>query len=328
MAVRIGMMSFAHMHAFSYAGCVNAIGKAELVGVADHNADRAKKMAEQFNTRSFDSYENLLASDIDAVIVCSENVRHRELTEMAAAAGKHVMSEKPLAPTVADAQAMIEACKKAGVKLQTAFPCRYHPAMQRAKQAIDAGQIGKLVAIKGTNHGMCPGGWFIDKKLAGGGAVIDHTVHVTDLMRWVTGSEVAEVYAEIDNKMFNEDYDDTGMLTLQFANGVFATLDSSWSRPKSFPTWGDVTMEILGEAGTISMDMFAQKMNVYSDSNMRCSWSYWGSNIDMGLVSAFVNSIAEDKPVEVTGEDGMEAVRVVEGAYESSRVGKAVKVRD
>lgn len=327
MAVKIGMMSFAHMHAFSYAACVNAIPDAEFVGVADNDAARGKQAAEQSGTQFFDSYKSLLSADIDAVIICSENVLHRELTEMAASAGKHVMSEKPIAPTVADAKAMIDACKNAGVKLQTAFPCRYHPAMQRAKQAIDSGQIGKIVAIKGTNHGMCPGGWFIDKKLAGGGAVIDHTVHVTDLIRWVTGSEVTEVYAEIDNTMFGQDYDDVGMLTLQLADGTFATLDSSWTRPKSFPTWGDVTMEILGEEGVISMDMFAQKMNIYSDSSMRCSWGYWGSNIDLGLVNSFVKAVAEDKPVEITGEDGMEAVRVVEGAYESARIGTIAKIR-
>jgi myo-inositol 2-dehydrogenase/D-chiro-inositol 1-dehydrogenase len=326
MAVKIGMMSFAHMHALSYALCVNALPNAELVGIADHDLDRARQMAENFNTRAFESYDELLGADIDAVIICSENVRHRELTEMAAAAGKHVMSEKPLATNIADGMAMVEACKKAGVKLQTAFPCRFHPAMQRCKAAIDSGQIGKILAIKGTNHGRCPGGWFVDKQLSGGGAVMDHTVHVADLMRWVTGSEVVEVYAEIENTMFKSDYDDIGLLTLQFADGTFATLDSSWSRPKSFPTWGDVTMDIIGESGFVGMDMFAQNIDVYTDSDMRYSWHNWGANMDMGLVRSFINAIQNDMPVQVSGEDGLEAVRVVQAAYKSDATGEVVKV--
>lgn len=325
--VKLGMMSFAHMHAESYAGVITQLPNAEIACIADDDPARGREMAAQFSTRYCESYDELLRQDIQAVVVCSENVRHRDLTLMAAEAGKHVLCEKPLAPTVDDCRTMITGCEKHGVKLQTAFPCRYSPAMIQTKRTVDAGQIGKVLAIKGTNHGMCPGGWFIDKKLAGGGAVMDHTVHVADLMRWLLGSEVAEVYAEIDNRIFCQDYDDTGLLTIEFQNGTFATLDASWSRPKSFPIWGDVTMEITGTDGVISLDMFNQKISVFSDASMRCSWDYWGSNIDHGLVSAFVNSIDDNLPIEITGEDGLAATEVVEAAYLSAERHAPVKLR-
>src|SRR5947209_6613557 len=81
----------------------------------------------------------------------------------------------------------------------TAFPCRYSPVMQKLKAMIDSGSAGKVLAFRGTNRGRNPGGWFIDRQLSGGGAMIDHTVHVTDLMRWLLRDEVKEVYAEISN---------------------------------------------------------------------------------------------------------------------------------
>ena len=326
MAVKLGLMSFAHMHMGSYASAVNQIPEAEMVGIADHDIDRVNKMAETFGSRAFASYEELLKQDIDAVIIASENIHHRELTVMAAEAGKHVLCEKPIATTIADAQAMIDVCRKNSVQLMTAFPCRFSPAMVRVKELVDAGTIGEILAVKGTNQGRMPGGWFIEKDKSGGGAVIDHTVHVADLMRWMLKSEAAEVYAEISNAMHHDDYDDVGQLTITFDNGVFTSMNTSWSRPKSFPTWGDVTMEITGTNGVISMDMFAQDMHLYSDKTMSTTWLGWGSNIDLLMVRDFVSRVANGQPVSVTGEDGLRAVEVALGAYQSFELGEAVRL--
>jgi UDP-N-acetylglucosamine 3-dehydrogenase len=324
MPVKLGMMSFAHMHAHSYAAAINALPGAELGCVADHDPERARSAAQTYSTKAADSYEDLLKQDVDAVVIASENIRHRELTEMAARAGKHVLCEKPLATTSADGRAMIEACRSAGVQLMTAFPCRFSPAAARLKQAVDDGQIGKVLGIRGTNRGRCPWGWFVDPAQSGGGAVIDHTVHVTDLMRWLLGTEVREVYAEISNRMYHQPFDDTGFLTMEFENGVFATLDSSWSRPNAFPTWGDVTVAVAGERGTLTMDMFAQNLVLYSDETGGTTWQNWGSNIDLLMVEAFVDSVANDKPVPITGEDGLRAAEVALAAYASVEAGKPI----
>ncbi len=317
-------MSFAHLHAMSYAASINELASAEFVGIADHDQARAEQMAATFKTRAFASYAELLASDVEAVVIASENIRHRELVEMAAAAKKHIICEKPLATTLADGQAMIDACKAAGVQLMTAFPCRFSPAMGRVKASVEQGRIGKILAIRGTNRGRCPGGWFIDKSLSGGGAVIDHTVHVTDLIRWLTGKEVVEVYAESSNRTLHQDFEDIGFLTLGLDGGTFATLDASWSRPKSFPTWGDVTMAVVGETGTLYLDMFSQNLVVYSDKTGGTSWHPWGSNIDTLMMSAFVEAIASGAPVPITGEDGLRAAEVALAAYRSIEAGTPV----
>lgn len=322
--VKVGVMSFAHMHAFSYAQCLKAAASADFVGIADDVLERAKKVAADLGVKAFNSYEEMLESDVDAVVVTSENINHRKHVEMAAAAGKHVMCEKPLATSVEDGNAMIKACRENGVQLMTAFPCRYHPAFKKLKEVVDAGDLGKIIAIKGTNQGQCPGSWFIDKSLAGGGAIIDHTVHVTDLIRALTGAEPVRVYAEISNKMFEKDFDDSGIISIDFDNGMFVTIDSSWSRPKSYPTWGNVNMDVTGTEGIASMEMFAQDIDVYSDKTMRHTWDYWGDNIDMGLVEAFAESIAKGTKVPITGEDGLNAVKVPLAAYKAVETGEPV----
>jgi predicted dehydrogenase len=170
-----------------------------------------------------------------------------------------------------------------------------------------------------------PGGWFIQKEKSGGGAVMDHTPHVVDLLRWFMKSDPVEVYAEIDNKFYNMDIDDTGILTMQFDNGVFATLDTSWSRTKSYPTWGDVTMELVGTDGVISVDSFAQDIDLYSDAS-GAHWIYWGDNMDFGLVNDFVASVRREKPFQIKGEDGLKALEVAIAAYESAKTKSPVKI--
>jgi UDP-N-acetylglucosamine 3-dehydrogenase len=324
MTLKIGIFSFAHMHAYSYAAALVAHPNVTLVGIADADESRGRKMAETFGT-TFSEVGTLLEQGLDAVIVTSENVHHRALVEQAADAGvRAILCEKPLATTVEDAQAMIAHCASKNVQLATAFPCRYSPAYQRLRAQVQQGMIGEVVAIRGTNRGSMPGGWFVQPELSGGGAVIDHTVHVADLNQWLLGREATEVYAEIGSGFYHQDWDDTGFLTIKYGD-VFATLDTSWSRPKTFPTWGDVTMEVVGTSGVLNLDMFGQSLVHYNDTSGRISWPGWGSNIDAGLVGDFLKLAAgEEAPEIATGEDGLHALQVALAAYQSAQQGQPV----
>ncbi|QHT62643.1 Gfo/Idh/MocA family oxidoreductase [Paenibacillus lycopersici] len=324
--MKIGLLGVAHMHVYAYVHGLRKLG-VEIAGVAEAEETRGRQAANDFGTFWERDYEKLLASDIDAVIICSENAYHRELAVAAAQAGKHILSEKPLSQTVEGALDMVAAARKHGVKLMTAFPCRFHPASAAMKRDVEKGILGSIRAIQGTNRGSMPGGWFVDRAKSGGGAVIDHTVHVVDLMRWIMpGAEVTEVYAEIGTRFHDIQADDCGMLVFSFDNGVIASLDPSWSRTKSFPTWGDVTLEIVGSAGMSKVDLFKQNIVVHKDETMKTSWVNWGSDMDSGLVASFVDSIRNDKPVAITGEDGLEAVRVALAAYESAATRQPVKI--
>jgi predicted dehydrogenase len=327
--MKIGMMSFAHMHAASYANCLKQIDDVDIVSIFDKDQARGKSMTERFGGKYYPDYEDFLKEEMDAVIICSANADHKEHVIAAAESGcKYVMCEKPIATKLEDAEEMIDKCKKEGAQLGICFPCRYIPAVMETKRSLEDKSIGKILAIKSTNHGSMPGGWFIEKEKSGGGAVADHTPHVIDLIRWFMGADPVEVYAEVDTMFYNMDIDDTGLLTIQFDNGVFATLDTSWSRTKSFPTWGDVTMDVIGMDGVIYMNSFAQDIDLYSDKNMKAQWVYWGDNMDMGLMKDFVDSMSENKDFQITGEDGLRALEVTIAAYESAKIKAPVKIAD
>jgi UDP-N-acetylglucosamine 3-dehydrogenase len=325
---KIGIMSFAHMHAYSYAASLNALPGAELTAVWDDDPKRGKAAAKDFGAKFAASRDKLLESDIEGVIVTSENVKHREMVEAAAAAGKWILCEKPIAPGVEDAKAMVDCCKKAGVGLGTAFPCRYAPALISACRQIQAGEYGEILAASCTNHGSFPGGWFADNERAGGGATMDHTVHVADVMRWILGKEFKKVFCVIGNQFHEKaiDTDDFGSLHLEMEGGVQVSHLASWSRPKSFPTWGDVTIQFIGEKGVLDVDAFNQKLNVYNDDAMKGEWVFWGGNPDAGLVGDFVAAVAERREPAVTGVDGLRATEVTVAAYKSARTGAMVKI--
>lgn len=325
--LKIGMISFAHGHAFSYLDSLLAIPEVEIGGIADPVKSRVEAVVERHKLAYFEDYRQLLETDVDAVVICSENVHHAELTIAAARAGKHVLCEKPLGITETEMSDMIAVCRDNGVQLMTAFPCRYLAAVIQAKKAVDNGEIGEIVAIKGTNRGSFPGGWFVDPKLSGGGALLDHTVHVMDLMRWFTGSEAKEVYAYAASLFKqNIEVEDAGMIHVKFDNGTFGVLDTSWSRKAPFPTWGDVTMEIVGTRGVISVDGFGQKNETYSAQAGAGQWDFWGDNMDAYLVEAFVRAIRSGEPVPITGEDGMKSAMVALAGYRSLREGQPVLI--
>jgi predicted dehydrogenase len=318
--IKVGLLSAAHMHVGSYAHQLNQLPKVQITGLWDDNAKRREECANAFGCPAAESAASVIAAS-DALVICSENINHRPLLEQVLQAGtpKFVLCEKPLATTAADARVMVDATIAGGSSLFTAFPCRFSPAFQRLVSVVRNGDLGEILAVRGTNHGKCPFGWFVEKALSGGGAVMDHTVHVTDLLRVLLQTECATVFCEADNRMLHRDFDDTGFLALGFENGVFATLDASWSRPKTFTTWGDVTLSVVGTKGFIDLDMFNQQSLLYNDRTGSVSYSGWGSDIDGGLIRAFVQSLetGEPHPEIATGVDGLRAVEVVEAAYRS-----------
>ena len=319
--MKIGILSFAHLHATSYADCLNALPHVTLAGIYDADEARGRKMAATYNTSYFAQVASLLDEGVDGVIICSENVYHRSMVDIVAERVKYILCEKPIATTIENAQAMIDTCKGHGAKLQIAFPVRFAPPIQSLKKMMDEGALGTVIAASCTNHGRMPGGWFVEKELSGGGAVIDHTVHVIDVLRWLWNTEVTEVYAEVGSSLLHPDLgiDDAGMLSFKLANGVYGTLDTSWSRPPNYPTWGDVKLELLGEKGIIKIDAYNQQLTMTSEKTGGTQKIGWGSNADMGLIKDFLEMIETDREPSVTGEDGLRALEVALAAYQSAQ---------
>jgi predicted dehydrogenase len=330
--IRIGILSFAHHHGEAYIANLRRIEGVEVVGVTDDEPMRGQTIAAQNNVRYFHSYEDLLAEKPDGVIICTENNRHRLLVEMAASRGISILCEKPLATTLEDARAIVDVCEKAGVMLMTAFPLRFSAPLLEIKARLDKGDFGDVYCFNATNQGEVPNKhrqWFVDPVLAGGGAIIDHTVHLVDIMRWFTGSEVRNVYAK-SNRIFHaeEVKVETGALEmLTFNNKMFATIDASWCRPQYWPTWGGLGFEMVTQRGAVIVDAFRQNLNVYRHEWQTSKWLPWGSDSNQAMVEEFAAAIRENRTPRVTGVDGLRAVEVTLAAYESDRTGKPVEVK-
>jgi predicted dehydrogenase len=322
--MKIGILSCEHMHANGYVEALRNMPGVEIAGIAEKNEEAGRAFAERYGLDYFPDYAEFLRGDMDAVVITSANARHAGLCALAAEAGKHVLVEKPIATTLEDARSMIDVCKKNHVKLMVSFPVRYEPSVARAKEIIDSGSIGDIVAIAGTNHGKMPGGWFIDKALSGGGAVMDHTVHVADLMHWMLKSDIKDVYCKMGTKLYDIPVEDCGLLSMEFENGVYATLDASWDRPEAYPAWGDVTMEIIGTKGCINIDAWAQHGRLYSNGMKYSSHAGWGDDSNLLMLRDFIRCVGQDLPSPVPGEDGLFALKVALMAYRSAETGKKV----
>lgn len=325
--LRVGLVSFAHVHAPGLATSLGALEHVELTGIHDDDEKRGRDAASAHQTRWHPTLQGLLEAS-EAVVIASTNVDHLRYTEAAAKARVHVLCEKPLATTTADAKAMIDVCRSAGVQLGTAFPVRSSPAVIALRTAIANGALGRIRAVRAANPGQYPGSWFGDKRLAGGGAAMDHTVHAADAIRWLTGDEFARVQAELGSFIYGLDVEDCGVLTCDLAGGAFASIDCSWSRPQTFPTWGGVTLHVVGEKATVDIDVFRQALTHYDDVTGRARLVGWGDDLTTRMVADFVDAILAARPVPIDGEDGLRALEVAIAAYRSAETTRPVAIAD
>lgn len=323
--VKIGVISFAHGHAYGFTNALLKLDDVELIGISDDNMQRGHTAAKKYNTKYFNSHQDLLQQDIDAVIITSENIYHHRHVIESARAKKHILCEKPLATTVKDAKEMIQVCSENDVKLQIAFPVRFNTSVANAKYMIERGDIGDIIAVKATNRGRIPNGWFVNKTLSGGGAVLDHTVHLVDVMRWIMEAEVCEVYAESDQLFTDTSIDDAGIINLQFTNNAFATIDCSWSRHKNYIIGGDITLKVVGTKGILDVQAYEQNLDIHSISS-RAVRKSWGDSMNLELIRDFVETIKHDRTPSITGLDGLKTVEVAMAAYQSSENCRPVKL--
>ena len=327
MTLRVGLISFAHVHAPGVARTLRALEDVDFVGIHDEDSARGRAAAKEHGARWHDSLESLLRAS-EAVVITSTNEEHRRYTEAAAASGVHVLSEKPIATSVADGRAMVDACVRAGVQLGIAFPVRSSPAVIALREAIAGGLLGRIRAVRATNPGQYPGRWFGDKKEAGGGAAMDHTVHAADAIRWLLADEVTRVHAELGSFVYGLAVEDTGILTLDLASGAFASIDCSWSRPQTFPTWGGVTLHVVGDKATVDVDVFRQALTHYDDGAGKTRLVAWGDDLTARMIGDFVDAILAKRAAPIDGEAGLRALEVAVAAYRSAELHRPVDIAD
>ncbi len=334
-ALRVGLASFAHVHASGYARLLVQRPDVELVASDPDGADedkgqpRGADLAARLGVRHVAGYDELFAEDLDAVVVCTENARHRTLVEQAAAAGVNVLCEKPLATTLRDAAAMRDACDSAGVVLMTAYPVRFHPAFRELRTRVRRGDLGRVLAITGTNNGQAPTAsrrWFVDPELAGGGSLMDHTVHLADLLDDLLDDQPRSVYAQVNRIVhaYDVEVETGGLVALTYPDGVVATIDCSWSVPSSYPGWGGLTLTVDGERGSATLDAFAEKIEVFDDQAGGLRWQPIGKDLDALMLEEFLGAVRDGRTPQPDAAVGYRTLRVVSAAYASAATGRPV----
>jgi predicted dehydrogenase len=304
--LRIGILSTAHVHADGFAALLQKMPNLEILGFSENAVARAETFSSSTGLKHFATHAALMAERPDAVIICSETSLHLPLTRLAARGGAHILCEKPIATTLEDALQMQEICRGAGVQLMTAYPMRFDSSLIALKKRLEQKDLGRVLSMVGVNHAENPmhrRAWFANKQLAGGGAVMDHTVHLTDLYRWLLEAEVSRVQAEISNPFFPDlEIDSAGFATLTLGTGetrVISSIDCSWSRPVGiYPRWGHLKLEVILEGGAFEIDAFANKLSLYSSRTPRTTnWLGWGSDATSKMLGAFLEAVRNNTPV-------------------------------
>jgi len=346
--IKIGIIGCGFIGNAHYLGYKND-PRVEVVAVADLVSSAAEQFAKRYGIKNwYGSIEKLLEKeDIDAVSVCTPHYVHAESVIYAAEAGKHILVEKPMSTFLVDADNMIEAAKKAGVKLMVGFVSRFIPAFKELKQYIDDGAIGKVNMIRSTRWGALPWSeWYFDPK-KGGGILTDRFCYGADYARWLSGSEVEEIIvyggALVHKDKFDKygkDFIDNAKIMMRMKNGVLVSAEESYSC--GFGYWE--RLEVTGEEGLLVADPFKhdlvtlwskknsdQNTNIFNGLPYIKGWNWpdmsnwpmkdkeWGAFAYE--TKCFVDCILNDEEPLVNGVDGRAAVEIVNAAVESHRKG-------
>ena len=302
---------------------------ARLVAVADVAATRAREVADELEIEhSFGSFEDMLAhKDIDCVVIATPDKFHAQAIRTAAAAGKHILSEKPLALNVADAHAALDAVAKAGVHLQIGFMRRYDPAYSAAMKRIEAGEIGEPVIFKsmGRDKDAPPISAYQSK--LNGMLLYNNTIHDFDLARWLMRDEVIEAhtYATVAIRPEVEQYGDVvaSVVNLKYRHGAIGNIESFVQSTYGY----DVRTEIVGSAGSILVGSMQQTSATFLNKNggtqiLADHFLTRFTDAYVAEVRDFVDNVLNERPPRVTGQDGLRALEIAVAAEKSYLEGK------
>ena len=341
----IGVGSISGAHIAGYLKNPNV----ELYALCDIDEEKLKLKGEKYGvTRLFTNADDMLAlEEIDAVSVCTWNAAHKDCTIKALKAKKHVLCEKPMAMNKAEAEEMKKVAEENGKLLMIGFVRRHGNDTKVLKEFIDNGDLGELyyAKTKYIRRNGCPGGWFGNKELSGGGPLIDLGVHTIDLIKYLMGNpKPVSVYAATfdhlgkrPNKLFTDGYvsetkgkeifnvEDLAVATIRFDNGAVLTVETSFSLNTKKDSSG---IEIYGTKGGAS---FTPDLEIYNNINgYMTNISFEGKTafeltpVFCNEINHFVDCIINGTECIATADDGIALMAILDAAYESARTGHEV----
>ncbi|SFJ02452.1 Predicted dehydrogenase [Paenibacillus sp. UNC496MF] len=305
--------------------------RAELVGIVDARPDAAAALAERLGTRAYAALDELLAdAEPDVVDICLPTPLHKEYVLRAAALGKHAICEKPIAGNLADARAMIGACKSAGVHLYIGHVVRFFPEYAQARELVRAGEIGDVGTVRAERVSSAPSGyngWYADFAQSGG-VLLDLLLHDFDWLRWTFG-DVERVYARGLHASGDASGPDHAFATLRFRSGAIGYANGSWAFPEGFAT----RLEVAGNGGILSVnseDAVTNRTRLAARSADRPAVQVPRSALAASPyddeLAHFLRCIEDGIAPVVTAEDAYEALRISLACLHSAATGTAVEL--
>jgi len=328
-----------------HAKVITEMADAELVAVCSRDLDRARDLTDQFGGEPTTDFEAMIArSDIDAVTICTASGEHALYGIPAAEAGKHVMVEKPIDISLENADRLIDACEKNGVKLGVIFQLRFLDAPQEIKKAIDGGEIGKMVMadcyMKFYRHQSYYDGsrWKGTLALDGGGALINQGVHGLDLLLYLAGDVACVKSYTAILAHENIEVEDTCVACLKYENGALGVLQATTSIHPDFQqrielhgTEGTIILEGTEETWIAHWETFKGGKRETEKKVIEVSGAHAvleeGGEAHRRQIADFIASVREDKKPLVDGHEGRRSLRVVRAVYESAASGQEVTVK-
>ena len=300
----------------TYAQAFQTSDCCKLIAVADINEDSAKAFAEPFGAKSFSDYKTLAEnSKIDAVIVSTPPNTHPEIAMHFMNKGINVLCEKPLCLSVAEARAMIETAEKMSVVFTMATKFRYCEDVVKAKAILASGVLGEVVQFENafTAKVDMSKRWNSDKKIAGGGVLIDNGTHSVDIIRYFLGA-ISDVLALETSGTQNLSVDENVKLLAKTKNGVAASVDLTWGINKELPYF----ISVYGTNGTLHIGWRESRYKLNSSPD----WTVFGTGYDKvqafrSKIENFRNAIVEGEELLTKPEDALASVEVIEAAYKS-----------
>jgi len=299
--------------------------EAKVLGVADVS-EKALKFAKKLGVKNvFADYEDLLKNEqLDAVIISLPNFLHLEGVVKAAEAGKHILLEKPLSRNVEEGEKILSSIRKNGVRLMMSYGFRFHPALRKIREKITDGFFGEVQIAEATNVSGGPfasrsdrvgpvpvSSWWFDKKLAGGGALLDLGSHMIDLLSWYFG-EVDDVESYL-GYMFNMELEDTATCMLKFKNGPVATVKVGWFS-KDFMQ----SVQVCGVAKNLWVRISPLSPSEIVWKDVKRKFGGNKANPNFLLLEYFVKCLQKDEQPRPSGEEGLRCMQVVSRAYEKA----------
>lgn len=317
---------------------INRSNGSSFIGICSRSMKRAENFAREYGVKhAYNSLEMMLKDpEIDVVYIASPNNLHAIQTMQVAKAGKNVFCEKPMALTEQDCEAMIDTCKKNNVKLGLNFQNRYHPAHITARDYIKSGNIGKIFVAKAQYcHGSLEGrwqGWRNDPAATGGGTLVGTGLHPIDLLRFLLDSEVKRVRSLVVNKTKYHQVDEMVYLILEFENGIDATVILGILAPRSDNDavfYGSNVKIIYKDTIGYTQEMEGQLIIEGNAVNIHKKFPFDMVELCVAGITNFNKCIIENIQPDkgMSGENGLQMVKITNAILKSSHEGRAVKIK-